>query len=135
MSSLCAGPLLALSFYSEKTAGDDPQLTASLRHSHISDPASTDQSTGIFPTAVPHSFHTSMNSRMSTKHIRTIGDLVRFGAGLRIECSGCGAARTLDGYEAAKIGGGGSRLSVLAGRLECLRCGAKQARLMILPPA
>lgn len=71
---------------------------------------------------------------MSTKHIRTIGDLVRFGAGLRIECTGCDAARTLDGYEAAKIGGGATSLSMLAGRLKCARCGTKQARLMILPP-
>lgn len=71
---------------------------------------------------------------MSTKHIRTIGDLVRFGAGLRVECGGCGAARTLDGFEAAKIGGGASRLSVLAERLKCARCGTKDARLMILPP-
>ena len=71
---------------------------------------------------------------MSTKHIRTIGDLVRFGAGLRIECFECGAARTLDGFEAAKIGGGASRLPALAGRLKCARCGTKEARLMILPP-
>ena len=71
---------------------------------------------------------------MSTKHIRTVRDLVRFGAGLRVECSGCGAARTLDGYEAAKIGGGAARLSELAGRFRCTRCGTKEARLMILPP-
>ena len=71
---------------------------------------------------------------MSTKHIRTNGDLVRFGAGLKVECTGCGAARTLDGLEAAKIGGGASPLSVLAGRLRCARCGIKEARLTILPP-
>ena len=71
---------------------------------------------------------------MSTKHIRTIADLVRFGVGLRIECAGCGAARTLDGFEVARIGGGASRLSMLAGRLKCARCGTKEARLMILPP-
>ncbi len=71
---------------------------------------------------------------MSTKHIRTVADLVRFGAGLRIECTGCGAARTLDGFEAAKIGGGASPLSALADRLRCARCGKKEARVMILPP-
>ena len=71
---------------------------------------------------------------MSTKHIRTIGDLVRFRAGLKIECSSCGAAKTLDGFEAVKIGGGASRLSVLAGRLRCARCGTKEARLIVLPP-
>jgi len=71
---------------------------------------------------------------MSTKHIRTIADLVRFGAGLRIECAGCGAARTLSGYEAAKLGGGAAGIAALAVRLRCARCGAKEARLMILPP-
>lgn len=71
---------------------------------------------------------------MFTKHIATICDLVRFGAGLRIECTGCGAARTLDGFEAAKIGGGASHLSVLAARMRCARCGIKEAQLTILPP-
>lgn len=71
---------------------------------------------------------------MSTKHIRTIADLVRFGAGLRIECAGCGAARTLNGYEAAKIGGEASGIAALALRLRCARCGTKDARLMILSP-
>ena len=71
---------------------------------------------------------------MSTKHIRTVADLMRFGAGLRVECGGCGASRTLDGYQAAKIGGGAGPLSALAMRLKCARCGAKEARLMILPP-
>ena len=32
---------------------------------------------------------------MSTKHVRTTGDLVRFGAALRIDCRACGATRTL----------------------------------------
>lgn len=39
---------------------------------------------------------------MSTKHVRTAADLVRFDAGLWIECGDCGSARTLDGYEVAK---------------------------------
>lgn len=70
---------------------------------------------------------------MSTKHIRTIADLVRFGAGLRVECTSCGAARTLDGYQAAKLGGARS-LETLARRLKCSRSGEKDARLAILPP-
>ena len=71
---------------------------------------------------------------MSTKHIHRIADLIKFGAGLRIECANCGASRTLDGYQAAKAGGGASRLSALGGRLKCAKCGAKDARLAILPP-
>ena len=41
---------------------------------------------------------------MSTKHIRTIADLVRFGAGLKIECGSCGSARTrrISGGEAGR---------------------------------
>ena len=71
---------------------------------------------------------------MSTKHIRDVADLVRFGAGLRIECASCGATKTVDGYGAAKSGGGASSLSALARWLKCARCGAKQAKLAILPP-
>ena len=70
---------------------------------------------------------------MSTKHIRTTADLVRFGAGLKIECGACGAARTVDGYEASKLGGV-QPLAKLGRRLKCGRCGAKEARLAILPP-
>lgn len=70
---------------------------------------------------------------MSTKHIRTVADLVRFGAGLKIECGDCGASKTVDGFEAAKLGGAGS-LASLRTRLKCGRCGVKAARLAILPP-
>jgi ribosomal protein L44E len=70
---------------------------------------------------------------MSTKHIRTTADLVRFGAGLRIECASCGAARTVDGFEAGKLGGV-QPIEALRRRLKCSRCGAKDARLAILPP-
>jgi hypothetical protein len=37
---------------------------------------------------------------MSTKHIRTTADLVRFGAALRVDCTGCGASRTVSATEA-----------------------------------
>ena len=70
---------------------------------------------------------------MSTKHVRTAADLVRFGAGLKIECGSCGAARTLDGMEAFKIGGI-RPLRDLAPRLMCKRCGNKDARLAVLSP-
>ena len=70
---------------------------------------------------------------MSTKHVRTTADLVRFGAGLKVECGDCGASRTLDGYEAAKLGGV-VPLRLLAQRLRCARCGVKAAKLIVLPP-
>ena len=44
---------------------------------------------------------------MSTKHIRTVANLVRFGAGLKIECGSCGDARTEDGFELADALGTG----------------------------
>ena len=83
--------------------------------------------------AVPESFRSGYPGRMSTKHVRTAADLVRFDAGLKIDCGNCGAAGTLDGMEAFKIGGM-RPLSNLARRLRCKRCGHKDARLTVLSP-
>ena len=71
---------------------------------------------------------------MSTKHVRSVADLVRFGAGVKIECRSCGAARSLDGIELAKSGAGSVSLAELAPRLRCARCGERDAALTILPP-
>ena len=68
---------------------------------------------------------------MSTKH--TAADLVRFGAGLRIECGSCGNAKTVDGFELARSLGTGD-LSQMVRRLKCARCGAKEAKLTLLSP-
>jgi hypothetical protein len=38
---------------------------------------------------------------MSTKHVRTAADLVRFKCGLKIECGSCGYARTMNGFDIA----------------------------------
>lgn len=70
---------------------------------------------------------------MSTKHIRTTADLVRFGASVRIECAACGAARTQSGAEMVRACGP-VRLRGLAERFKCARCGAKAARVAVLPP-
>ena len=71
--------------------------------------------------------------QMSTKHVRTAADLVRFGSGLRVDCEACGASRTLDGFEVAKSAGTGS-LAVIVKRMRCSRCGAKDARFAVLGP-
>jgi len=71
---------------------------------------------------------------MSTKHVRTAADLIRFGAGLRIECRGCGNARTVDGFELAKTLGTGE-LRQMTKRLKCSRCGVKEAKMTLLSPA
>lgn len=70
---------------------------------------------------------------MSTKHIHTGADLVRFRASVRIECGDCGSARTLSGVELVGACGAGS-LAAARARMKCGRCGGKQAVLFILPP-
>ncbi|GAA4714901.1 hypothetical protein GCM10023325_08700 [Sphingomonas lutea] len=70
---------------------------------------------------------------MSTKHVRTSADLVRFKCALRIECDGCGNAKTLDGFEVAKQLGTGT-LAEIQIRLKCSLCGRKGAKLAVLSP-
>lgn len=70
---------------------------------------------------------------MSTKHIRTAADLLRFGAGVKVECRSCGSAPTFSGAQTAKACGGGGMASTAA-RLKCGRCSAKAAKLTILAP-
>ena len=70
---------------------------------------------------------------MSTKHVRTAADLVRFGCALRIECNHCAATNTLSAIEVAQRCGSGD-LEAFRRRLRCARCGRKQARLVILDP-
>ena len=70
---------------------------------------------------------------MSTKHVDSAADLVRYGCSLRIECTGCGAAKTMDGVEVVRRCGAGD-LHAIRGRLKCERCGMKDAQLAILPP-
>lgn len=71
---------------------------------------------------------------MSTKHVRTGADVVRFGASVRIECGFCGNIGTLDGVTFAQACGSGP-LRTAARRLKCSRCGAKEARIHVMPPA
>jgi hypothetical protein len=70
---------------------------------------------------------------MSTKHVRTAADLVRFGCGLRIECGNCANTKTLDGFAVAKACGTKQFAQILP-RLKCARCGAREAKLTTLSP-
>jgi hypothetical protein len=70
---------------------------------------------------------------MSYKHVGTAADLVRFGCSLKVECTACGAARTLNGVEVHRINGN-RQLSQLAPRLKCQRCCKKAAKLIVLDP-
>ena len=65
--------------------------------------------------------------------LRTVADLVRFGCGLKIECGDCGAGKSLDGYDVGGLVGAGA-LSAVRKRLRCSRCGARAAKLTVLPP-
>ena len=70
---------------------------------------------------------------MSYKHVASAGDLVRFGCSLKVECTHCGAARTMNAVEVARVHGN-ANLTHLAPRLKCKRCGRKEARTTVLPP-
>ena len=70
---------------------------------------------------------------MSYKHVGTAGDLVRFGCSLKVECTKCGAARTMNAVDVYQINGN-RQLALLEKRLKCRRCGKKAARLVVLTP-
>ena len=70
---------------------------------------------------------------MSYKHVGTAGDLVRFGCSLKVECTHCGAARTMNGVDVHHVHGN-RQLALLAPRLKCRRCRKKEAKLTVLGP-
>ena len=70
---------------------------------------------------------------MSTKHVRTTGDLIRFGCALRVECTNCSSTKTFDAAEVA-TDVGNVELSRLSRRLRCIRCGMKAAKVTVPPP-
>ncbi len=70
---------------------------------------------------------------MSTKHVRTAADLVRFRCALKVECLACGHALTMEGYEVAREIGT-IPLSDIEKRLRCSRCTAKESRMIVLSP-
>jgi hypothetical protein len=70
---------------------------------------------------------------MSTKHVRTTGDLVRFGAALRIDCRACGATRTLVARDAVAAFGL-APLHQVQTRSKCSRCKKKEATVIVLSP-
>ena len=71
---------------------------------------------------------------MSTKHVRTPADLVRFGCSLKVECTACGAANTLSAVEAVKRCGANARLDRVRTRFKCKRCRLNVARVTFVPP-
>src|SRR5687768_16521243 len=57
---------------------------------------------------VQESFSPPYAAAMSTKHIDTAAELVRFGASVKVECGSCGASRTLGGPAMVKACGPGT---------------------------
>jgi hypothetical protein len=82
---------------------------------------------------VHESFRSAYRRGMSTKHVRTTGDLSRFGCALKVDCCHCGSSRTLSASTAVK-GLGMVPIRGTAKRFRCVRCGMKQARVSVLPP-
>jgi len=70
---------------------------------------------------------------MSTKHMRTTGDLMRFGAAMKVTCGDCGSAKTFSAVDAVMAFGNVS-LSDTAKRLKCSRCGKRHAKVEALAP-
>jgi ribosomal protein L44E len=70
---------------------------------------------------------------MSTKHVRTAADLVRFKTALKIECAKCGNSRTLSGFDVVKVCGT-QDLRRVQHRFKCSLCGATEASLTVLSP-
>ena len=70
---------------------------------------------------------------MSTKHIRTTGDLMRFDAALKVTCRSCGAARTFNALDAVQAFGN-VPLWHTEERLKCSRCGKRSPKVETLSP-
>ena len=70
---------------------------------------------------------------MSTKHVRNTADIVRFGCALKVDCTHCGSSRTLSAKATLKAVGVAD-LKGLSRRFRCVRCGMKQAKVVVLPP-
>jgi hypothetical protein len=84
-------------------------------------------------TYVHELFWPGYRQRMSTKHVRTAADLVRFKTALKIECSRCGNSRTLSGNDVVKLCGS-QDLRSIQHRFKCSLCGAREASLTVLSP-
>ena len=77
---------------------------------------------------VPVSFLDVTLGQMSTKHVRTTGDVVRFGLKLTIECGQCGCTNVVTGAELAQLGARTS-IASLQRRLRCSQFDARAAKL------
>jgi hypothetical protein len=108
-------------------------LDAGGEHSPIPDKVNCSAMQRIAENACSRIVPLGISGGMSTKHVRTTGDLMRFGCALKVECTHCQSSRTLSASSAVK-GLGFVDLRGVSRRFRCQRCGMKQARVKVLPP-
>ena len=70
---------------------------------------------------------------MSTKHVRTDGDVLRFGCSVQVTCGYCRSTTTFRAFDWVMAAGGKS-LEAARRRLRCSRCGRKAARIAVSGP-
>ena len=70
---------------------------------------------------------------MSTKHVRTTGEILRFNCSLKVDCTDCGNSRVFEAQKAGRALGNWP-LKEMSRRFRCKRCGFKQATARVLPP-
>lgn len=70
---------------------------------------------------------------MSYPHVVTAPDLARWGCVLKVECTHCGAARTMNGVEIERVHGN-RNFHHLIPRLKCRHCKRKAAKITVLGP-
>jgi hypothetical protein len=65
---------------------------------------------------------------MSTKHVRTGGDVLRFGSSVKVDCGHCGSSRTFAAMDWVMVAGGGS-LEAARRRLKWGQCRRNASRV------
>ena len=70
---------------------------------------------------------------MSTKHIRTTGDLLRFDGRMKVTCRDCGSNKTFRASDAV-MAFGNVPLWHTEERLKCSHCGKRRAKVEALGP-
>jgi hypothetical protein len=94
-------------------------------------PAAAFQSPGAIEVAAPDS--ANLPTRVSTEHVRTTGDLLRFGAAFKVTCRDCGSAKTFSA-KAAVMAFGNVPVWHTEERLKCSRCRKRSAKVEVLSP-
>lgn len=74
----------------------------------------------------------SIQSRVSTKHIRTLGDVSRFRHRVRITCGVCDKVSVVDPMALLRTVPSNLPLDALSRKLRCSTCGQRNAKVEIV---